>query len=218
MLKYLIICAHPDDETLGLGGTIKILNKKKADISCLVFTEGESAREKSLRRIKDRENQSKKASKILGINQIQFLRYKDQQLDMVPVVELAQKIELKIKKLKPKVVFTHFWGDVNQDHRKLFEATLIACRPTPSSSVKELICYETPSSTEWGIESFNPNYFVDIDKELEIKIKAFKQYKNEIATFPHPRSIKSITNRAAYWGSKVGIKNAEAFIKVRELI
>ena len=99
MLKYLIICAHPDDETLGLGGTIKILNKKKADISCLVFTEGESAREKSLRRIKDRENQSKKASKILGINQIQFLREKLQK-EVRSYIEIDDKIKALSKATK----------------------------------------------------------------------------------------------------------------------
>ncbi len=63
-------------------------------------------------------------------------------------------------------MYTHYWGDVNQDHRRMFEATLIACRPIPNSSIKQILCYETPSSTEWGnpFENNQPNLFVNIEK------------------------------------------------------
>ena len=81
-----------------------------------------------------------------------------------------------------------------------------------------MVCYETPSSTEWGNEKFAPNYFIDIQKVSKTKINAFKQYKNEIKSFPHPRSEQSILIRSNYWGSSIGIKNAEAFIILREII
>ena len=106
---------------------------------------------------------------------------------------------------------------MNQDHKRVFDATLIACRPVPSSKISSLICYETPSSTDWGNDCFKPNFYVDISKGLEKKIKAFKQYKNEISNYPHPRSVESLKNRAGYWGSKIGLKYAEAFIKIREI-
>ena len=92
-----------------------------------------------------------------------------------------------------------------------------AVPPIPSSKINSLICYETPSSTDWGNDYFKPNFFVDISKGLDRKIKAFKQYKNEISNYPHPRSTESLKNRASYWGSKVGIKYAESFIKLREI-
>lgn len=212
--KILIIGAHPDDETLGVGGTMCSLAKKKVKINCLIFADGESARGNTSR-IQQRKNQALDSAKILGINKIDFLGYEDQKLDVIPVVELAKKIESAIKKFNPDTIFTHFWGDANQDHRRLFEATNIAARATPSSKIKNVICYEIPSSTEWGTESFKPNLFVDISKFLTTKLKAFKKYSNELEKFPHPRSVQSIKDRANYWGSVSGMKQAEAFLILR---
>ena len=164
MEKILVVCAHPDDETLGLGGTIKLHSLNGSIVHVLNFADGESARKKSTDNIIKRQKQALKASSILGIKETEFLDYEDQKLDTIPLVELSKHIESAIKRWKPTIVYTHFWGDVNQDHRVLFDATMIATRPTPNSKINKVICYETPSSTEWGNEKFFPNYFVDIQK------------------------------------------------------
>ena len=219
MDKILVVCAHPDDETLGLGGTIIKNIKKGAKVYVLAFTDGELSREKvSDKKIKKRRDEFNKACNILGVHKTKFLDFKDQQLDNHLLMKLAKEIEIVIKEWKPNIVYTHFWGDMNQDHRQLFDATLIATRPSPWSNINKILCYETPSSTEWGNENFCPNLFIDIEKELPIKLKALKQYKHEIEKFPHPRSIDSIKNRSKYFGSSVGIKNAEAFFVLREII
>ena len=218
MEKILVICAHPDDETLGLGGTIKLHSSNGSDVYVLNFTDGETARGKSIKKIVKRQEQAKKAVSILGVKEIEFLDYEDQKLDIIPLVELSKKIESRIKKWNPSIIYTHFWGDTNQDHRALFDATMIASRPTPDSKINTIICYETPSSTEWSHQNFNPNYFIDVQKVLKIKIKALQQYKNEIKRFPHPRSEQAIQIRSKYWGSSVGVNNAEAFYMVRNII
>ena len=146
-----------------------------------------------------------------------FLRYPDQKLDSISLTKLAKDIESIINKVKPNIVYTHFWEDMNQDHKRVFEASLIATRQVPKSSVRELICYETPSSTDWGRRTFQPNYFVDISKTVESKLKALKNYKDEVGKYPHPRSIKSVKSRASFWGTTVGRKFAEAFIIVRKI-
>ena len=212
--KILVIGAHPDDETLGLGGTINACAKNKSKINCLIFTDGELARRKNTR-IQQRKNQSMNAAKVLGINKIDFLGFVDQKLDIIPVVDLSKKIETAIEKFNPDTIFTHFWGDVNQDHRRVFEATNIATRAVPDSKIKNIICYETPSSSEWGIETFRPNFFVDISKSLSSKIKAFKKYTYEVRKFPHPRSEQAIKDRASFWGSTSGMKSSEAFMIYR---
>ena len=219
MNKILVICAHADDETLGLGGTICQHVKKGDSVNVLIFTDGESARKKSTTKIKTRQNQAKKAAKEMGVKKIIFLDYPDQQLDIIPIKDIAKKIESEIQAYDPTIVYTHYWGDVNQDHRRMFEATLIACRPTPNSSIKQLLCYETPSSTEWGnpFKNNQPTRFVNIEKFIERKIKAVANYSGEIKPFPHPRSKKAIKNRAMFWGSSIGIKYAEAFYVVREI-
>ena len=220
MEKTLVICAHPDDETLGLGGTIALHAKEGNNVFILMFTDGQFGRDTTTKGIKQRQDHAKKACSILGVTEVEFLNYADEKLDTIPLVELACKIESAIKKWKPDTVFTHYWGDVNQDHRRVFEATLIAVRPHPSSRIKRLICYETPSSTEWGHGSnkFNPNLFINIDNVLRKKIMALKMYSNEISDYPHPRSKDSVISRARYWGSSVGVKHAEAFVTVREIV
>lgn len=220
MEKILVICAHPDDETLGLGGTIALHAKNGSKVFVLIFTDGESARHNSSRKILQRQEQAKRASSVLGVHDLKFLNYSDQKLDVISLIELVRKIESIIEQFKPTIIYTHYWGDVNQDHKKVYDATLIATRPTPSSSIKHLICYETPSSTEWGSnhEKFNPNLFIDIENVLDIKLKALQQYKTEINPYPHPRSKEAIINRSNYWGSAVGIKYAEAFVSIRKII
>ena len=144
------------------------------------------------------------------------MRYTEARLRPLSL-ELSKDIEIVISKVKPNIVYTHFWDDMNQDHRRVFEASLIATRQVPKSTVKDLICYETPSSTDWGKRTFQPNYFVDISKNIEYKLKALKNYKDEINEYPHPRSIQAIKFRAGYWGSTLGIKFAEAFVILRKI-
>jgi len=219
MKKILVVCAHPDDETLGMGATIALHSKNNDFVSVLVLADGELGRTRSLQSIAQRKNQALKASSILGVRTIDFLDYPDQTLDLVSLAEISNKILDHIKKIKPDIVYTHHWSDVNQDHRRAFEATLIAARPTPKSTIKSVICFETPSSTEWGFtnQQFVPNLFVDISSTITKKLAAFNQYKREMQPYPHPRSKESLTNRSKYWGSSVGLRYAEAFQIIREI-
>ena len=217
MDRILVIGAHPDDETLGLGGTIAKKSKSGDSVFVLIFTDGEIARKVNKSKISQRKAQLIDATKILGVKQINFLNYNDQELDSIPLIELSREIENAIKKWNPNVIYTHFYGDVNQDHRAVFDATLIASRPTPKSNISKLICYETPSSTEWGRQKFEPNFFEDISKFIKTKQNAFKKYTKEMEKFPHPRSLEAIFANSQKWGSSVGVNNAEAFVKIREI-
>jgi LmbE family N-acetylglucosaminyl deacetylase len=217
MDRILIVCAHPDDESLGLGGSIKKFSDEGSEIFLLCFADGQFDRDTSKNGIDGRENQANVACSILGIKNSKFHRYPDQKLDSVPLTDLVKNIEEVLISFKPNIVYTHFWGDVNQDHRRVFESCLIATRPTPKSIVNEVICFETPSSTEWGLEQFSPNYFVDISETLNKKIEAVKQYTNEVNDYPHPRSLEAVKNRAGYWGSKIGKDYAESFVIFRRI-
>ena len=216
MEKILVVCAHPDDETLGLGGTIAAHTMNGDKVYVLILADGVSGRGNDKNIIR-RQNQAKRACRILGTEDPKFLNYHDQKLDTIPLIELSRQIENQILRRKPKTIYSHYWGDVNQDHKKAFEATLVAVRPKPSLSVKQFICFETPSSTEWGNMGFSPNLFLDIEDTLKIKMKALQEYRDEIRTFPHPRSRTALISRAQYWGATIGVKHAEAFLIVREL-
>tara|TARA_Y100000741_G_C18243567_1_gene554597 strand:- start:912 stop:1550 length:639 start_codon:yes stop_codon:yes gene_type:complete len=211
-MKILVIAPHPDDEVLGMGGTIKKLSPKN-DITLLIMTDGASAQYSDKKMIKVRKESCKKSSKILGISEIKFLNFKDMKLDSVPQLEINQEIEKIIKKIQPKIVFTSPKNDLNRDHDVTFNSTLVATRPS-SSGVKKVFSYELPGYTK---KPFSPNHYEDITKQFVHKIKAFKMYKSEIMKFPHPRSIESIENLAVYRGIQAGIAKAESFELIRNI-
>ena len=212
-MKIMVIAAHPDDEVLGMGGTIKKLSNTN-QINLCVVSEGASAQYEDRKMIQVRKESCKKSSKILGINQIDFLNFPDMRLDTIPHLEINQSLEKIITKLKPEIVFTTPKNDLNKDHQIVFESTLVATRPF-LSDVKEILAYELPGLKK---TAFNPNRYVEISKEISYKLKAFKMYKSEIEEFPHPRSFKAIENLSIQRGIESGLKNAEAFEIVKSII
>jgi len=221
----LVIAAHPDDEVLGCGGTMARHARDGNDVYTLILGEGITARDKKRDRTK-RENeiaelrkQTKDANKILGVKKVYTNDFPDNRFDTVPLLDIIKTIE-KIKcVVKPDIVFTHYQGDLNIDHQVTFKAVLTAFRPLKAEQVEEIYSFEVPSSTEWNAPSsltyFMPDYFVNINKSLEIKINALKEYKTELRGFPHPRSLKAIELNAEYWGVKMGFEAAEAFKTIR---
>ena len=218
--KVLVVAAHPDDELLGCGGTLIKLAKKNCKIFTLFFTDGVSARgKKFLKKANNRRNDALKSLKIMGVNNSKFLSYPDNGLDTVPLIKIVREIEQIITKFKPDTILTHSNVDLNIDHEIVSRAAVTASRPKPNFCVKNILLFETLSSTEWNFnlkkKTFNPNYFIDITLTIKKKIKAAKAYKNEINSWPHPRSIKGIKNLASYRGQSVGLKYAEAFYLLR---
>ena len=205
-MTILIIAAHPDDEVLGMGGTIKKLSKKQSIILAVV-SEGASAQYSNKNMIEKRKSACLKSGKLLGISKFYFGDFPDQQLDSIPSLKINKFLEKIISKHKPKIVFTTPNHDLNNDHSIVHNSTLVACRPLVSSVMK-LFCYELPGYVK---NPFEPNVFEDISKGINFKINAFKLYKSEIEKFPHPRSLDSIVNLSIQRGVQSGLKNAESF-------
>jgi len=235
-MKILVIAAHPDDEVLGMGATIKKFTKAGDKVKIVIMSTGIAARrstdfqnntnykvtkkeqkiiEKQIKRIRI---QSTKSAKILGVNDIEFLDFPDNEMDTISNLQITKSIESTIQKFKPDKIFTHSYSDINIDHRLIYEATITATRPNSRYSVNEVYSFEIPSSTEWFFPtSFQPNIFVDVSKELSSKIKAMSMYKSELQKFPHPRSLEALEYIAKRWGSVSGFLAAEAFYLVRQL-
>jgi len=219
-LKVLVIAPHPDDEVLGCGGTIaKHISRGDEVYLCIVtkayppeWPEGE---------IKKRKAEVLRVNKILGIRKTNFLDFPTAKLDTIPQKELIDSITRVVDEMKPEVIYIPHKGDVNQDHRLIFEATMVAARSKPGSIVKKVLAYETLSETEWAApfieNAFCPNLYVDISGTLEIKLKAMSEYKLELKDFPHPRSLEAISALARIRGTSIGVTAAEAFVVVREI-
>ena len=207
-----MISAHPDDEVLGMGATIKKLSRTNKIWLCVV-SEGTSSQYSDKKMIKVRSDACKKSAKILGISKIEFLDYPDMRLDSVPHLEINKQLEKIIKKFKPSIVYSPPSHDLNKDHQKVFESALVITRPF-SSSVKKLLCYELPGMVR---KPFHPSVYENVEKEFSYKIKAFKMYKSEVMNFPHPRSIEAIQNLAIQRGVESSLKKAEAFQLIRSI-
>ena len=218
-MKILIVAAHPDDEVLGMGGTIKKLSKEGNEIKTIFLSTGILARRPFENkasdkiytkrflsqvniRLKNLRKDAKNAAKVLGVDQIEFMDFPDNEMDIVSNLQITKTIENEISNFKPSIVYMPTKYDVNVDHQAVFNATLTATRPQKNSKIKEVISFEIPSSTEWFFPlEYSPNIFVDISKEIKSKFLALKKYKNEIREFPHPRSIIALEAIARRWGS-----------------
>ncbi len=235
-MKILVIVAHPDDEVLGMGGTIKKLTKNKNQVKIVIMATGIAARRSTDFKNSSNYNISKndqkiiekqistvkihaqKAAKILGVTDIEFLGYPDNEMDTISNLELTKSVEKIIQKFKPQVIYTHTPFDVNVDHIACYNAVLTATRPKKNMIVKKVMTFEVPSSSEWNFTStFAANTFVDISNEITNKIKALQCYKTEIQKYPHPRSAKSLESIGNRWGTVSGYSVAEAFSLVRFL-
>lgn len=230
-----MIVAHPDDEVLGMGGTILKHSQKGDKIKVIFLATGITSRrnlghknttkydinnyenEKMQKEVKELRNHAKQAAKLLRISKQKFYDFPDNEMDSIPLLKIIKVIEKEISDFNPDYIYTHHSGDLNIDHKVVYNATLTACRPI-NSKIKEIICFEVPSSTEWNFPStFNPNYFVNIKNQINKKVKAMESYKNEIRKFPHPRSSKYLKINAERWGSVSGNLSAEAFEIIRKI-
>lgn len=218
METVLVVSAHPDDEILGLGGTL-IKRRKKGDrLICLILGEGAMSRDNP-NSIDSLHDDARKSGEIIGFEEMIFEKLPDNKFDSVPLLSIIKIIESYIKKYSPSVIYTHHGGDRNIDHKITFEATLTASRPVSGCLVKEVYSYETPSSTEWDFtykhNAFSPNVFEDITDSISEKLEAMKCYKSEIGQYPHPRSLEALEVISKRWGTVCGVHYAEAFELIR---
>jgi N-acetylglucosamine malate deacetylase 1 len=221
-MRILTVAAHPDDETLGAGGTMARLAAASHEVHVCILTEGVTARH---RHVDLQQECAVRACEILGVSDVVFCGLPDQRLDSLPLLDVITPIEKCIGEIRPDLVFTHFSQDANQDHRAAFQATLVATRPMADSSVATVLCYETASSTEWAPpfpgSVFSPNLFVDISTTLLVKLDALRAYEHtfagEMRAFPHPRSYQALEASCRRNGATAGVDAAEAFMLVRHV-
>jgi LmbE family N-acetylglucosaminyl deacetylase len=222
--SVLVVAAHPDDEVLGCGATMARHRAEGARVTVLLMADGVGAREPAdrARELSVRQSAAKRACGELGVTELTLLAYPDNRMDQVALLDIVQDVEKLIGACQPDVVYTHHGSDVNIDHRRVHDAVVAACRPQPGFCVRQLLFFETPSSTEWrppaSAPAFAPDWFVDVSGYLPQKLAALAAYGDEMRPFPHPRSGEAVRHLAGWRGATVGVKAAEAFMVGRVLV
>jgi LmbE family N-acetylglucosaminyl deacetylase len=211
----LCIAAHPDDEVLGCGGVLAQHARNGEPVTIVIACEGESLRygptgvgqDCHIRRAADR----------LGCRSVRHLRFPDQALDTIRLTEIIAPLERIVRETQPHTVYCQYGGDVNRDHHMLFQAILVATRPT-ESFIEAVYAFDTASSTEWAYpRTFVPDTWIDIAATLETKLAAMACYESELRPYPHPRSLKALEYRARAFGNQVCMEAAEVFMTVRRV-
>lgn len=219
--RVLIIAPHPDDEVLGVGGTIARFADEGHEVYVVIMTKGYPPDFSEETNQTDRQ-EALAAHQVLGVKETMFLSLPAARLDTVPHRDVnAQLFEL-IQKIQPNTLFIPFVGDIHIDHQLVFLSSLVAARPNNPDAPKAIYAYETLSETNWNAPyltaNFVPNVFVDISPYLETKLEAMGMYASQIKPFPNERSEESLRALATLRGSTVGRFAAEAFYLVRQVI
>jgi LmbE family N-acetylglucosaminyl deacetylase len=213
--KALILAAHPDDETLGCGGTIHKLSEKGYEIQLLTFTDGVGSRNNNE---KNRNSKLELVSKVLGISKYVVGNFPDNSMDSIPLLHLCKFIEENVDYM-PDIIFTHFAGDLNIDHQLVTKALLTAFRPQNGNKTK-IYSYYVPSSTDYNpISYFDGNSYFKLNKKnVAAKLKSLRHYDKEMRKYPHTRSYENVHNLIKVWGSEVGLLYCEKFKLIREVV
>ena len=222
--NILIIAPHADDEVLGCGGIMRKMADMGKKVYVLVMTNAAVGApniftEDTIRMIR---TEALESHKLLGVTKTYFADFPAPRLDTFPAYELANHIGSVIREVNADTLFIPHRGDVHLDHRRVYEASLVAARPQGVYTVKNIYAYETLSETEWAApfpeDNFIPNVFVNIEKEIDYKVKAFEKFESQLKIFPHPRSLKGIDVLARHRGTVISVEAAEAFSLIREII
>lgn len=219
--QILVIAPHPDDEVLGCGGAIARHSDCGDDVHIAVVTRADPELypdddEAAFRQEVDA------AHRTLGVASTTYLDFPAPRLDTIPGHRLADSLSQVIRRLQPHTVYLPHYGDLHADHQQVYQAALVAARPINGCSVRQLLCYETLSETEWSPPRadslFIPTVFVDIEHHLATKLKAMACYHTELKAFPHPRSLEALDALAKLRGATAGLAAAEAFAVVRQIL
>jgi LmbE family N-acetylglucosaminyl deacetylase len=218
--NVLVVAAHPDDETLGCGGTLLKHISDGDSVHWLIVTAATLETGYTSAQIDARAKEIKSVAKSYKFASVNQFGFDSARLDTVARKQIIEKLAEIIDKIKPQIVYLPFPGDVHSDHRIVFECATAATKNFRAPYIRKTLTCEVLSETKFGIDpsglSFRPNYFVDISGHIEDKIRILNFYKSEMGDFPFPRSQRAVRALASLRGAQSSTDSAEAFMIVSE--
>ena len=218
-MKTLVIAPHPDDETLGCGGTLLRRKAEGADTAWLMVTAITEEGGWPIEQVNQRDTEIDRVAELYNFNSVFRLDFPTARLDSFPIADIIGGIAEALQKFQPSELMIPHPADVHTDHRVVFDAAAACSKWFRHNYVKRVLAYETVSETEFGFgvgNTFQPNVFIDIGDHLERKLKIMSVYATELGPFPFPRSLEVIRAKAQLHGATAGFSFAEAFQLLRE--
>lgn len=220
MPRILVVAPHPDDEVLGVGGTMLRHVHDGDEVHIVVCTRGEPERfgAEQVARVQE---EARRAHETLGAASSHILDLPAARLDTVPGSDINAALARVMQETDPDVVYAPHPGDVHKDHQLIFQAAMVCARPVGSHYPKRILTYETVSETDWyappTTPPFLPQVFVDITRFMDDKLKLCAIYESQIRPSPDQRSLESLRALAATRGHSMNMPYAEAFSLIRDL-
>lgn len=219
--KVLVVAVHPDDETLGCGGTLLKHKANGDEIHWLIATDIAELEGIDKSVVDERNTEIKEVEKLYSFDSVYKLGLSTTKVDEYNISELITKISSVVNEIKPNIIYLPFKGDVHSDHKYIFDAAYSCTKSFRYPFVKKIYMMEALSETEFSLstkeDSFVPNVFVDISEYMDRKIEAMKIYESEMGDHPFPRSERNLRALATYRGATSRCNYAESFMLLKEI-
>ena len=221
MNKVLIIAVHPDDETLGCGGTL-LKHKDNGDVvHWLIGTDIKEEEGFNKDKVEERELEIKTVNDFYGFDSVHRLGVSAMRVDEYSMSDLIERLSKIIKELKPNIVYLPFKNDVHSDHRAIFEAAFSCTKTFRYPFIKKIYMFETVSETEFAPstkeDAYVPNVFVNISEYMDKKLEIVRTYASEMGAHPFPRSERNLIALATMRGATANCEYAESFMLLKEI-
>lgn len=207
--KILVVSVHPDDETLGCGGTILKYKAEGKKVDCLFVTDGNDHQKLTIPLLYE----------AYGFDKIFTPSLPEIILDDISLSEIIGKFIPIMKESNPDTIILPNRSDPHSDHRRVFDAFQACIKSFRFPHLKKVLMCEIQSETDFAPilpeNIFLPNYFVDISEFMEEKMKVMEIFGSELLDFPLTRSMDSIRAQHRYRGSLINAAYAEAFMLLK---
>jgi LmbE family N-acetylglucosaminyl deacetylase len=220
-VNILVVAPHPDDETLGCGGTL-LKHKARGDAThWLICTDMDPADGYAQGLIASREREIAAVAAIYNFDSVTTLGLATTRVDTYPIRDVLSKISEVMNAVQPSIIYLPFKEDPHSDHRRIFSAAYACTKSFRYPYIQKLLMMETLSESEFapgiGGSGFTPNSFSNITEYFDRKMEILNLYQSETGDHPFPRSMENVKALATLRGATAGVAYAEAFMMVKEI-
>ena len=222
MNTVMVIAPHPDDETLGCGGTLLRHKANGDEVHWVILTNISEDSDWPETQVMNRQAEIEQVAEAYGFNSVHKFDFQTTRLDCVGTSELVGRISSAIQGVQPTVLYLNNRSDIHTDHQVAFRAAMSAAKSFRHPYIRRILMYETLSETEFCAPlpegAFQPNVFVDVSAHMDVKCDIMQIYGTEMMESPLPRSVDAVRSLATYRGGRIGATYAEAFMLVSEFL